>query len=312
MHHITQEDDMRRNRIAGAFAGIAIAALALTGCNSGTPDSPGTTGDAGAGAEGGDALWEVASDVTLEGSPTYDRMVERDGVIVGVKNDQPGLGYEDAASGERTGFDVDIARWIAASLGFDEDQITYQTIPSANREQAIVNGDIDYYVGTYSITDKRKEQIDFAGPYFITGQGLLVAADNEDIEGPDDLAGKVVCSVTGSTPLQRIRDEYSPGDTREYDTYSQCIDQLLQGQVDAITTDEAILAGYVAQRPDELKIAGEPFSEERYGVGLEKGDTALLDHINALFTDGGDVWTALFDEHLAPAGIEGTQPDVDE
>ena len=300
---------MRKTRMAGAFAGIAIAALALTACNSGTPDNPG--GDTTEGAEGDAALWEVATDVSLEGSPTYDRMVERDGVIIGVKNDQPGLGYQDAATNERTGFDIDIARWIAASLGFSEDQITYETIPSANREQAIVNGDIDYYVGTYSITDKRKEQIDFAGPYFITGQGLLVAADNEDITGPDDLAGKIVCSVTGSTPLQRIRDEYSPGDTVEYDTYSQCIEQLLSGSVDAITTDEAILAGYVAQQPEELKIAGEPFSEERYGVGLEKGDTALLDHINALFTDGGDVWTALFEEHLAPAGIAGEQPAVD-
>lgn len=297
---------MRMTRVAGTFAGIAIAALALAGCNSGTPTNPGGEG------EGGDALWEVASDVSLEGSPTFDDMTERDGVVVGVKNDQPGLGYEDAASGERTGFDVDIARWIAASLGFEEGDIEYKTIPSANREQAIVNGDIDYYVGTYSITDERKTQIDFAGPYFITGQGLLVAADNEDIAGPDDLAGKVVCSVTGSTPLQRIRDEYNPGDTREYDTYSQCIDQLLQGQVDAITTDEAILAGYVAQRPDELKIAGEPFSEEKYGVGLPKGDSALKDHIDTLFTDGGDVWTALFEEHLAPAGIEGTQPAVED
>jgi glutamate transport system substrate-binding protein len=297
---------MRTTRVAGTFAGIAIAALALAGCNSGTPTNPGGDGDAE-----GDALWEVASDFTLDGSPTFEAAAERDGLVVGVKNDQPGLGYEDAASGERTGFDVDIARWIAASLGFEEDQITFETIPSANREQAIVNGDIDYYVGTYSITDERKTQIDFAGPYFITGQGLLVAADDDSINGPDDLAGKVVCSVTGSTPLQRIRDEYSPGDTREYDTYSQCIDQLLQGQVDAITTDEAILAGYVAQQPDELKIAGEPFSEERYGVGLPKGDTALLDHINTLFTDGGDVWTALFDEHLAPAGIEGEQPAVD-
>ncbi|GAB2708536.1 glutamate transport system substrate-binding protein [Microbacterium marinum] len=297
---------MRMTRVAGTFAGIAIAALALAGCNSGSPANPGGDG------EDGDALWEVASDVSLEGSPTFDDMTERDGVVVGVKNDQPGLGYEDAASGERTGFDVDIARWIAASLGFEEGDIEYKTIPSANREQAIVNGDIDYYVGTYSITDERKTQIDFAGPYFITGQGLLVAADNEDIAGPDDLAGKVVCSVTGSTPLQRIRDEYNPGDTREYDTYSQCIDQLLQGQVDAITTDEAILAGYVAQRPDELKIAGEPFSEEKYGVGLPKGDSALKDHIDTLFTDGGDVWTALFEEHLAPAGIEGTQPAVED
>jgi glutamate transport system substrate-binding protein len=293
--------------IAG-FGLAAVTALVLTACNSGSPTSPG-----GAASEGGDeALWEVATEVDLTDSPTYDRMVERDGVVVGVKNDQPGLGYEDAASGERTGFDVDIARWIAASLGFEEDQIEFTTIPSANREQAIVNGDIDYYVGTYSITDKRKEQIDFAGPYFLTGQGLLVAADDDSINGPDDLGGKTVCSVTGSTPLQRIRDEYSPGNTVEYDTYSQCVEQLKGGQVDAITTDEAILAGYVALEPDALKIAGEPFSEERYGVGLEKGDTALKEHINTLFTDGGDVWTALFDTHLAPAGIEGEQPAVEE
>jgi glutamate transport system substrate-binding protein len=302
---------MRKTRMIGAFAGIALAALALTACNSGSPSgTPG--GSTGGGEEGGDALWEVATDVSLEGSPTFDAMTERDGVVIGVKNDQPGLGFEDATTGERTGFDVDIARWIAASLGFDEDQITYQTIPSANREQAIVNGDIDYYVGTYSITDSRKEQIDFAGPYFITGQGLLVAADNEDINGPDDLAGKIVCSVTGSTPLQRIRDEYNPGDTVEYDTYSQCVEQLKAGSVDAITTDEAILAGYVALEPDALKIAGEPFSEERYGVGIAKGDTVLKDHINQLFTDGNDVWTALFEEHLAPAGIEGEQPEVDQ
>lgn len=295
---------MRKSRLTAGLGLAAIAALTLTACNSGTP-----------GAEPGDdtgALWEVAEGFTLDGSPTFEKMAERDGVIIGVKNDQPGLGYEDATTGERTGFDVDIARWIAASLGFSEDQIEYQTIPSANREQALVNGDIDYYVGTYSITDGRKEQIDFAGPYFITGQGLLVASANTDINGPDDLAGKVVCSVTGSTPLQRIRDEYNPGDTREYDTYSQCIEQLLDDQVDAITTDEAILAGYVAQRPDELKIAGEPFSEERYGVGIPKGDSALQSHINALFTDGGDVWTALFDEHLAPSGITGEQPPVDE
>lgn len=306
---------MRTTRIAGALAGIAIAALALTACNSGTPGAePGTggaTGDAGDGSASGNP-WTVATDVTLDGSPTFEKMTDADKVVIGVKNDQPGLGYEDAATGTRSGFDIDIARWIAASLGFDEDKIEYQTIPSANREQALVNGDIDYYVGTYSITDKRKEQIDFAGPYFITGQGLLVAKDNTDINGPDDLAGKIVCSVTGSTPLQRIRDEYNPGDTVEYDTYSQCVEQLKAGSVDAITTDEAILAGYVAQEPDALKIAGEPFSEERYGVGLPKGDTVLKDHINALFNDNPEIWTAIFDKNLAPAGIAGDQPTADE
>jgi glutamate transport system substrate-binding protein len=305
---------MRKSRIVAGAAFAVTAALLLTACNSGTPGGAEPGGDDGGDAAGSEALWEVATDVSLEGSPTYDAMVERGGVVVGVKNDQPGLGIEDAATGERSGFDVEIARWIAASLGFSEEegQIEYVTIPSANREQAIVNGDIDYYVGTYSITDARKEQIDFAGPYFETGQGLLVAADDDSINGPDDLAGKTVCSVNGSTSLQRIRDEYEPGETAEYGTYSECVEQLKNGQVDAITTDEAILAGYVALEPDALKLAGEPFSEERYGVGLAKGDTVLKDHINELLTDGGDVWTALFEEHLAPSGIEASQPAVDD
>ncbi|MCH6232068.1 glutamate ABC transporter substrate-binding protein [Microbacterium sp. CFH 31415] len=303
---------MRKSRIITGIGISAIAILALTACNSGAPGAdPSDGGDGGDdGATSGQA-WEVATDVSLEGSPTFDAMTERDGVVIGVKNDQPNLGFEDATTGERSGFDVDIARWIAASLGFDEDQIEYVTIPSANREQALVNGDIDYYVGTYSITDSRKEQIDFAGPYFITGQGLLVAADNEDINGPDDLGGKVVCSVTGSTSLQRIRDEYPDAETTEFETYSACIEQLKNGQVDAITTDEAILAGYVQQDPEELKLAGEPFSEERYGVGIAKGDTALQEHINTLFTDGGDIWQAIFDANLAESGISGEQPAVD-
>lgn len=293
----------RTSRVA-AGAGLGLAALlALTACNSGSPTAPG--GD----AAGGDALWEVAENVELD-SPTFQRATEAGKLVVGVKNDQPGLGYEDPVTGERTGFDVDVARWIAASLGFEEDEIEFQTIPSANREQEIINGNIDYYVGTYSMTPARDEVIDFAGPYFITGQGLLVAADDDSISGPDDLADKVTCSVTGSTPLQRIREEYG-GDVVERATYSECVENLLQGQVDAITTDEAILAGYVAERPDDLKLTGEPFSEERYGVGLADGDTALKDHINTLFTDGNDVWTALYEQYLEPAGVKAEQPTVD-
>ncbi|AQX80539.1 ABC transporter substrate-binding protein [Plantibacter flavus] len=296
-----------RKRLMFITAGVAAAALALSGCSGGDAGTGSTDG-----ASDGGALFEVATDVQLEGSPTYDAMVKADKVRIGVKEDQPGLGYLDAATGERSGFDVEMATWIAASLGFDADKIEFKAIPSANRESAIVNGDIDYYVGTYSITDKRKEQIDFAGPYFETGQGLLVAADNNDIKGEDDLAGKTVCSATGSTPIQNIKDNFPDTKTEEFDTYSQCVEALNDGKVDAVTTDQAILIGYAAQFPDELKVVGEPFSTELYGIGLPKGDDALRHFINTMFTDGGDTWTKIYDATLGASGTKVTQPAVDD
>ncbi len=301
---------MRKTRIGGVLAGIAIAALALAGCNSGTPGAA-PTGDSSEGTDEGTAWFTVAEDVSLEGSPTFDKISAAGKVVVGVKEDQPGLGYVDVVTGERSGFDVDIARWIAASLGMGEDDIEFIRVDSSAREQSIKNGDIDYYVGTYSITDKRKADIDFAGPYFITGQGLLVGTDSA-IESEADLSADTnVCSATGSTPIQNIRTNYPEVPTTEFNSYSECVEALISGQVDAVTTDQAILIGYAAQNPEQLKVVGEPFSEERYGVGITKGDTVLQDHINTLFTDGGEIWQAIFDKNLGSSGIVVEQPEVD-
>lgn len=291
-------------RKAPVFAAFAAAALALSGCGGGTTE---------AGSEGGgDAPYTVASDVQLTGSPTFDSIQAADKVVVGVKQDQPGLGFQDAATGEYAGFDIEIARWMAAELGLGEDQIEFKAIPSANRESAITNGDVDYYVGTYSITDNRKQQIDFAGPYFITGQGLLVAADNEEITSEADLAGKNVCSATGSTPIQNIKANFPDTETTEFETYSQCVEALKSGQADAVTTDQAILIGYAAQEPEALKVVGEPFTEERYGIGLPKGDDALRHFFNQKLTDGGETWSAIYDSTLGQSGTQVEQPAVDD
>lgn len=296
---------MRKRKITALLGAGLAAMLALAGCAQGDPGGGGT----GDGSQG--VTFEPAAEVVLEGSPTFDAMTARGKVVIGVKEDQPGLGYLDVTTGERSGFDVDIARWIAASLGFGEDQIEFQPIPSANREQAIVNGDIDFYVGTYSITDARKQQIDFAGPYLITGQGLLVAADS-DIASDADLGPDTnVCSATGSTPIQNIRDNYPGVPVTEFDTYSQCVEALLNGQVQAVTTDEAILIGYAAQNPDQLKVVGEPFTVENYGVGMPKGDDVLRDFVNDLFENEGDMWQQIYDANLGQSGVEGEQPPVD-
>lgn len=283
---------------------FAAAALALSGCG-------GDTG--GGGSTGGDApAFEVAKDVALTGSPTFDKIKSAGKIRIGVKEDQPGLGLLDAATGKRSGFDIQIATWMAASLGVAEDKIEFKAIPSANRESALANGDVDLYVGTYSITDKRKKLVDFAGPYFVTGQGLLVKKDNTTIKSEKDLAGKKVCSATGSTPIQNIKENFPEADPVEFDIYSKCVDALKSGSVDAVTTDQAILLGFAAQSPDELMVVGEPFTVEKYGIGLPLGDTALRTFLNETLTKGGATWTKIYDATLGLSGTKVAQPAVDQ
>lgn len=283
-------------------AGLLVGALALTACGKeGSPSSAGSP-----------ASQPVAANVQVAGSPTFDTMTQRGRVVIGVKDDQPGLGFKDATTGQYSGFDIDIARLVAAQLGYGVDKIDFKTVPSAAREDAISRGEVDYYVGTYTINDKRKERVSFAGPYFVAGQGLLVRKDENDITGPQTLMGKKVCSVTGSTPIQRVRDQglTEPGNIVEFQTYTQCVDQLLNKQVDVVTTDDAILKGYASQQPDQLKVVGETFSQEPYGIGLNKDDAALRGKINdilqASYDDG--TWQTIYDNTLGKSGSPASPP----
>jgi len=187
-----------------------------------------------------------------------------------------------------------------------EDQIEWFESPSAQRENLLETGQVDMIFATYSITDARKETVDFAGPYFVAGQDLLVAADNEDITGPEDLEGKRLCSVTGSTSAQRIKDEYSAGvQLQEYPGYADCVTALVAGAVDAVTTDDIILAGLASQPTNagKVKVVGNPFSEENYGVGLPKGSEnceAINDAITTMVEDG--TWQELLDQNVGESG----------
>lgn len=265
---------MRKNTM-GLLAMAAASTLALSAC--GTSEVGGEP-DEGAADGGGE------------------------GITIGIKYDQPGLGLQDGA--DYTGFDVDVARYVAAELGYSEDQITFRETPSANRESMLQNGDVDMIFATYSITDERAEVIDFAGPYYIAGQDLLVATDNTDITGPEDLEGKNLCSVTGSTSAEKIKTDYAEGvQLLERPGYAECVTALSAGQVDAVTTDDIILAGLAAANGEgNLKVVGNPFSEERYGVGLQK-DSDQCEDINAAITkmieDGA--W-----EEAVTANTEGT------
>ncbi|GII20547.1 glutamate ABC transporter substrate-binding protein [Planosporangium mesophilum] len=311
---------MRVQRLAAVAAiatlGFGLAACGKSGTPTATPGNGASSGAAGTGDQcvSSGANLTPAGNVSLTGSPTYDKVKSGGKVVVGVKADQPNLGYKDA-SGNRCGFDIEIAQLVAAKLGVAKDKIEYKEIPSANRETAIKGGEIDYYVGTYSITDKRKADVAFAGPYFIAGQDLLVRKDDSSITGPDSLKGKKVCSASGSTPLQRVRDKKLTEDANisEFKTYSECVSQLLDKRVDAVTTDDAILKGYAAQNPSKLKVVGKPFSEEKYGIGLAHDDKALRDFVNdalaAAEKDG--VWQKIYDGTLGKSGSSATVPPLE-
>ncbi|MER7751595.1 glutamate ABC transporter substrate-binding protein [Kitasatospora sp. NPDC097643] len=290
------------------FAAAVLLTLLAAGCGkAGTPPPKGPQPSSL-------PSYQVQDAAAITGSPTLDAARARGHLVVGAKEDQPYLGQKNPATGEYSGFDIEIAKMVGADLGFAPDRIQFKTIASANRETALQNGQVDYYVGTYTINDNRKKLVGFAGPYYLAGQSLLVGKNNTSIHGPEDLNGKKVCSAAGSTPYQRIQKQYPQAKLIAYDTYSACVDNLITGQVDAVTTDNSILMGYAAKVPDELKVVGPLFSKEPYGIGVPKNDTALryaLDDALARHEENGD-WKKAYDATLGLSGVPApTPPPID-
>ncbi|MET9622091.1 MULTISPECIES: glutamate ABC transporter substrate-binding protein [unclassified Streptomyces] len=293
-------------------AAVAVAVLALTATACGGKE--GSAGDKPAVKPGDKTApqlptYTVATDVKLE-SPVFKEAQKRGKLILGSKADQPYLGFEDQATKERSGFDIEIAKMIAAELGFSADKIEWKTVDSKLRETAISTGQVDYYVGTYTINDKRKALVGFAGPYYKAGADLLVRKDETAITGPDTLKGKKVCSITGSTPLQEIKKPEYGAQTVELGKYSDCVQQLVTKQVDAVTTDDSILKGYAAANAGKLKVVGKPFTEEPYGIGMNKDDKVLRDKINdildARIKDG--TYKKIYEATLGLSGSAYTEP----
>lgn len=227
-----------------------------------------------------------------------------DKITIGIKYDQPGLGLK-TPDGEFEGFDVDVATYVAKELGYEESDITWKEAPSAERENLISRGDVDLVVATYSITDERDEKVDFAGPYLLAHQDLLVRS-GEKVSKGDDLNGKKLCSVTGSTSAQNVKNGFAPdAQLQEYGGYSECLSGLDSEAVDALTTDDSILAGFAAQEQyqGKFELAGLNLSNENYGIGLKEGDTELKDEVNDALTkmvDDGS-WDEFVEANFGPA-----------
>jgi len=263
---------MRKTRFGSILALAAAAGLALTSCGGGG----GGGGDTSSSDGGGDK------------------------VRIGIKFDQPGLGFKDGDTYK--GFDVDVAKYVANELGYSD--VEWVSAPSANRETLLETNQVDMIFATYTINDSRKERVAFAGPYFVAGQDLLVRTDDTSITGKESLNGKNLCSVTGSTSAENVKKDIAGVNLVEQQGYADCLGLLETGGVDAITTDDIILAGLAATEANKgkFKVVGNPFTEEPYGVGLNKENNRCEDINTAIkkMIDSGE-WQKALD-----ANTEGT------
>ncbi|MFJ4541312.1 glutamate ABC transporter substrate-binding protein [Streptomyces tibetensis] len=227
-------------------------------------------------------------------------------ITVGIKFDQPGLGQKTPQG--YAGFDVDVATYVAKKLGYNADQIEWKEAKSADRETMLQRGDVDFIAATYSITPERQEKVDFAGPYLLAHQDVLVRADDNKIKSPKDLNNAKLCSVTGSTSAQNVKEKLAPkAQLQPYPTYSACLPGLQNGAVDALTTDDSILAGYAAQSQfkGKFKLGGFKLTNENYGIGVKKGSDLKADinkALEAMVADGA--WQKAVDKNLGPANYK--------
>jgi len=234
-----------------------------------------------------------------------ESVLDGETLTVGVKYDQPGLGLEEDDA--LVGFDVDVAAYIAEKMGFQEEQVEFTGVTSAEREDRILDGEVDMVTATYSITPERKTEVTFGGPYYVAEQDILVRADASGIEGVRDLEGLDVCRSEGSYSTARITDGLGIDVTLvDAPGYSECIEWLREGRVDAVSTDDLILAGFLAEDPSAFRFVNNPFTEEKYGVGLPHGDVRACEAVNKAISEMYQDGTAaeLLDEWFGSTDLD--------
>ncbi|MFD0148058.1 bifunctional serine/threonine-protein kinase/glutamate ABC transporter substrate-binding protein [Streptomyces sp. NPDC055721] len=284
--------------VAAALSGVLVWSMLPDGDDDGGKDGKGVSGAPSSGAPSTSASPSGSGSVSP--SSSTDAPGGGSGITIGIKFDQPGLGWKNP-DGTYSGFDVDVATYVARALGHDLDDITWKEARSATRESLLTGGDVDFVVATYTVDDERKRRVDFAGPYLVAHQDVLLRATDTAVTRPADLNGKKVCSAVGSTSALNVRTFAPQAELTEYDSYARCVGDLASGAVDAVTTDDSLLAGYAAQDrfKGTFRLAGFRTTDEPYGIGLPKGSTLTAKVRSALgqmLVDGS--WRAAVEKNL--------------
>lgn len=283
-------------RIAAAVCGALLAATALTGC-------------------GGDPPRRASADAhAFPAGSTMEKIQKRGRLIVGVKYDQPAFGQLNPLTRQPEGFDIEIARMIAEDLTGSKKNVTFVETVTANRETFLQQGKVDLVLATYVVNEKRKKQVDFAGPYFDTGISIMARKGDRSFRKASDLNGRQVCVAQGSTSAEVVPHLAPRAELREFSSYSYCAQALKDGRMDAMVTSESILIGLEEQNPGELEVVPGHLEPEEVAVGLPQGDRALHDHLDALLEKIADDgrWEKAYREtvgkvtHTAPSPPETT------
>jgi glutamate transport system substrate-binding protein len=275
---------------------LAVAALAVAGCGDDDEEN------GGGGDGGGDQAAEAKQ---FPANTTMGKIQERGEITIGVKYDVPPFGFENPQSGEVEGFDVEMGRIIAEELGVEP---KFVEAISDNRIPFLQRGTVDLILSTMTINQERDLEIDFSEPYYVA-RGRILVPGNSDIQGLEDLAGNRVCTALGSTYEETIREEAPEADLKLVDTYSECLELLQNGAIDAISTDDVILTGMIIQ-DDSLKMVGDELTTEPYGAGIKDGDKELQkfvsDTLEAAQEDGR--WEDVYQEWVGQYVDQDAQP----
>ena len=284
---------MRRTRLT-SLAGLAAVALIATGCGGG---SSSTSGGA-------------AAKPSFPAGSAMAKIQQRGKLIVGTAFDIPLFGVKNPTNGKVEGFDADIARLIAMKITGSDKNIEFVQTSSENREPFASTGKVDIVAETYSITPPRQKVINFAGPYYIAGQDMLVQKDNTTIKSVGDLNGKTVCAVSGTVTKDNVLRNAPQAKVTEFQDGKQCVEAIKDGRFDTYVDDDVTNVGEVLLAPDKLRLVGAPFTKEPYGIGIAKTSTDLLDFVNGVLktaiSDG--TWQKIYDANIGKAS--GTKPQI--
>jgi ABC-type amino acid transport substrate-binding protein len=278
---------------------VLALALGVASCGDDEEEPAGGGGSGTEESAGGGSAEEFPADTTM------GKIQAKGEMTIGVKYDVPPFGFKNPTSGDIEGFDVDLGKAFAEKLGVEP---KFVEAISDNRIPFITDGTVDLILSTMTINAERAAEIGFTNPYFIAKGRILVPKDS-DIKGIDDLAGRKVCTALGSTYEETLKTEAPKADLRLVDAYSECLELLQNGAIDAISTDDVILTGMIIQ-DDSLKLVGEPLTTEPYGAGIKEGDTefkAFVDGVLEEYKSGGG-WQESYDKWLGQYTGEPQSP----